>query len=116
MDKQVGTLLLMWPCFWSVALAAPMGSFPDPLLLSKFAVGALIMRGAGCTINDLWDRDFDKHVERTKSRPLASGDVSVRQALGFLALQLSAGLGVLLTFDNNSIILGGWVVGVDVDY
>jgi UbiA prenyltransferase family len=66
-DKQVGTLLLLWPCFWSAALAAPIGSFPEILTMVKFATGAFVMRGAGCTINDLWDKDFDKHVERTKS-------------------------------------------------
>ncbi len=96
----------MWPCFWSTALAAPLGALPDPVLLAKFAVGAFVMRGAGCTINDLWDRDFDKHVERTKNRPLANGDVTVTQAVGFLGLQLSLGLGVLLSFDVNSILLG----------
>jgi 4-hydroxybenzoate polyprenyltransferase len=67
-DKQVGTLLLMWPCFWSTCLAAPMDVMPDLALLTKFAVGSFVMRGAGCTINDLWDKDFDKHVERTKNR------------------------------------------------
>lgn len=105
-DKQVGTMLLMWPCIWSATLAAPMGALPDMLLLSKFAVGALVMRGAGCTINDLWDKDFDKHVERTKTRPLANGDLSVSQALGFLGVQLSAGLVVLLSLNPESILLG----------
>jgi UbiA prenyltransferase family len=66
-DKQVGTLLLLWPCFWSVALAAPIGSLPEISAVVKFAAGAFVMRGAGCTINDLWDKDFDKYVERTRS-------------------------------------------------
>eukprot|EP01035_Chromulina_nebulosa_P040312 gene40312-54516_t len=105
-DKQAGTLLLMWPCFWSVCLATPIHSFPDAVLLLKFATGALIMRGAGCTINDMWDRDFDKHVERTKDRPLASGALNLSQAMGFLTLQLSAGLAVLVTFNTNTILLG----------
>eukprot|EP00597_Dinobryon_sp_UTEXLB2267_P006008 CAMPEP_0170079676 /NCGR_PEP_ID=MMETSP0019_2-20121128/15995_1 /TAXON_ID=98059 /ORGANISM="Dinobryon sp., Strain UTEXLB2267" /LENGTH=250 /DNA_ID=CAMNT_0010293247 /DNA_START=232 /DNA_END=984 /DNA_ORIENTATION=- len=83
-----------------------MASIPDVVLLSKFAVGAIIMRGAGCTINDIWDRDFDKHVARTKCRPLASGVLTVPQALAFLSVQLSAGLAVLVTFNTNSIILG----------
>jgi 4-hydroxybenzoate polyprenyltransferase len=74
-DKQVGTLLLLWPCWWSIALAAPMGQLPDLVILSKFSLGALLMRSAGCIINDMWDRDFDKHVERTKTRPLASGEL-----------------------------------------
>ena len=105
MDKQVGTMLLLWPCIWSTALAAPLGTFPDPMLLAKFTVGAMVMRGAGCTINDLWDRDFDKHVERTKSRPLARGDVTVPQAIAFLGGQLTCGLGVLLSLNPESILL-----------
>lgn len=106
MDKQVGTMLLMWPCIWSVALATPMGQLPSLIMLSKFALGSFVMRGAGCTINDLWDRDFDKHVERTKSRPLANGDITVPQALGFLCVQLSCGMGVLLSLNAESIVLG----------
>jgi 4-hydroxybenzoate polyprenyltransferase len=105
-DKQVGTMLLFWPCAWSVCLAAPMGCLPDILLLGKFAVGAFVMRGAGCTINDLWDMDFDKHVERTKNRPLARGDISVKQALMFLTAQLSCGLAVLVSFNIETILLG----------
>jgi 4-hydroxybenzoate polyprenyltransferase len=100
-DKQVGTLLLLWPCYWSTALAAPMNTLPDPMLMCQFGLGAFLMRGAGCTINDLWDKDFDKHVERTKNRPLASGAISVNQAYGFLALQLSGGLGVLLSLPHT---------------
>jgi 4-hydroxybenzoate polyprenyltransferase len=105
-DKQVGTLLLMWPCVWSVSLAAPIGALPDLLLITKFAIGSIIMRGAGCTINDLWDRDFDKKVERTKLRPIANGDISVNEALCFLIFQLSCGLGVLLSLNQNCIMLG----------
>eukprot|EP01040_Poterioochromonas_malhamensis_P000299 gene299-313_t len=106
MDKPVGTMLLFWPCCWGVALATPAGSFPDILMMSKFLVGAFIMRGAGCTINDLWDQDFDKKVERTKTRPLASGQITTNDALKFLFLQLSGGLAVLLTFNQTSIITG----------
>lgn len=105
-DKQVGTMLLLWPCCWSVALAAPLGSLPDFLLMFKFGLGAVIMRSAGCIINDIWDREFDKHVERTKNRPLATGALSVYQALAFLGCNLSAGLAVLLSFNFNSILLG----------
>jgi len=105
-DKQVGTLLLLWPCCWSTALAAPIGSLPDFLLMGKFAIGAFVMRGAGCTINDMWDKDFDKHVERTKNRPLASGMVSMQQAFAFLGVQLTCGLGVLLSLDQSCIPLG----------
>lgn len=103
-DKPIGTMLLFWPCCWSVALAAPMGALPDLLLMGKFFAGAFIMRGAGCTINDLWDRDFDGKVERTKTRPLASGALKPIQALTFLGGQLLTGLGILLTFNQASII------------
>ncbi len=87
----VGTYMLMWPCFWSTALAAPAGCFPDMKLLALFATGSLIMRSAGCTINDMWDKDFDKQVQRTNQRPLAVGSLTVAEATRFLALQLSAG-------------------------
>lgn len=77
-----GTWLLVWPCFWSIALAAPPGSLPDPYNVALFGIGALLLRGAGCTVNDLWDRDLDAAVERTRGRPLASGALTVRQGLG----------------------------------
>ena len=79
---RTGTWLLLWPCFWSIALAAPPGSLPSPSLLALFGTGAILLRGAGCTINDLWDRDLDIRVARTKSRPLASGALTVTQGIG----------------------------------
>jgi 4-hydroxybenzoate polyprenyltransferase len=100
-DKPIGTWLLLWPCFWSTAVAAPAGSLPDIKLLALFASGAFVMRGAGCTINDIWDRDVDARVARTADRPLPSGDVSVPQAVGFLAAQLTTGLAVLLSLPNT---------------
>ena len=84
-DRPIGTWLLLWPCLWSIALAAPAGTPPDPLLCSLFAAGAVAMRGAGCTVNDLWDRDFDRRVERTRHRPLARGALQPSQALCPLA-------------------------------
>lgn len=105
-DRPVGTWLLLWPCLWSVALAAPPGSPPDLAICAVFGTGAFIMRGAGCTVNDLWDRDIDRQVERTRMRPLASGAVGVGGALGFLAAQLACGLGVLLTLPPAAVVLG----------
>jgi 4-hydroxybenzoate polyprenyltransferase len=105
-DKQIGTLLLLWPCIWSTALAAPAGCLPDFMVMGQFAVGAFIMRGAGCTINDLWDQKYDRNVERTKNRPLACGDLNTKQALIFLSAQLSCGLALLVSFDLNCIVLG----------
>lgn len=106
LDKPIGTWLLVWPCFWSIALAAPPGSLPDPVLLALFGTGAILLRGAGCTVNDLWDRDLDKKVERTKSRPLASGALTVPQGIGLLGGQLLLGLGVLLQLNDFSKVVG----------
>lgn len=100
LDRPVGSLLLLWPCAWSTALAAPPGCLPDGDLLALFAAGSLVMRGAGCTINDMWDAGFDREVERTRDRPLASGAVTHRQAGAFLAAQLAAGLGVLCSLPH----------------
>ena len=105
-DRPIGTWLLLWPCMWSTALAAPPGLPPDLALCAAFGVGAFVMRGAGCTINDLWDRDIDRQVERTRMRPLASGAVSVPAAIGFLGAQLTCGLCVLLTLPPAAVVLG----------
>ncbi|CAJ1947945.1 unnamed protein product [Cylindrotheca closterium] len=112
-DKPIGTWLLLWPCLWSTAMAASAPAtttitassstsllLPDPYLMGLFTVGSFVMRGSGCTINDMWDQDFDKRVARTKSRPLASGELNSTQAIGFLGLQLATGLGVLLSLPN----------------
>eukprot|EP00128_Syssomonas_multiformis_P003979 Colp12_sorted_trinity150504_noHs@16971 len=116
MDKPVGTWLLYLPCTWSIALAAPPGALPDFKMMGLFALGSFIMRGAGCTINDMWDRNIDKKVERTKSRPLASGEISQSQAWKFLAGQLTAGLGVLLSLNNYSILLGASSMALVITY
>ena len=98
-DKPLGTFLLLWPCAWSTALAA---TPPDMTLLGVFAAGAFFMRGAGCTINDLWDQDIDARVRRTALRPLASGAVSRQQAYAFLVAQLTGALGVLVSLPHMS--------------
>lgn len=100
-DKPIGTLLLLWPCWWSTAIAASPGEFPDLKLLTLFGVGAFSMRGAGCIINDMWDREYDRKVARTKTRPLASGELSMMQATGLLGLHLGGGLGVLLNLPHT---------------
>ncbi len=106
-DRSIGTWLLLFPCWWSLSLAAAaQGRLPDWRLLALFAVGALIMRGAGCTFNDLADRDIDAKVARTAGRPIPSGQVSPRQAGLFFALQLLAGLLVLLQLNSFTIWLG----------
>ncbi len=82
LHQPVGIWLLFWPCAWALILASE--GFPEPQLLLAFFAGALLMRSAGCIINDIADREFDKQVERTKNRPLACGELSVRQALVLL--------------------------------
>ncbi|KAM6159520.1 4-hydroxybenzoate polyprenyltransferase, mitochondrial [Erethizon dorsatum] len=106
LDKPIGTWLLYLPCTWSIGLAAEPGCFPDWYMLCLFGTGAVLMRGAGCTINDMWDRDYDKKVTRTASRPIATGDISAFQSLVFLGGQLTLALGILLCLNYYSIALG----------
>ncbi|KQQ38958.1 4-hydroxybenzoate octaprenyltransferase [Rhizobium sp. Leaf306] len=112
-DRPIGWQLLMWPCFWSAALAANAamdeGMFQPWQLISHlvlFFIGAVAMRGAGCTYNDLIDHEIDNEVARTRSRPLPSGRVSRFEAKVFLAVQALVGLVVLLQFNTFSILLG----------
>ena len=104
LDRPIGTWLLLFPGWWAIALAAP--AWPDWRLMGLFGVGAVTMRGAGCTLNDIIDRDFDAQVARTRVRPLPSGAVSVRQALVFMGLQLAIGAAVLACLDRLAIGLG----------
>ncbi len=104
-DKPIGTWLLLWPCWWSLALAAN-GRLPDGRLFVLFGLGALIMRAAGCTINDIVDRDFDARVARTRDRPLASGAISLFQAFAFLGLLLGLGFLVLIQLNRAAVALG----------
>ncbi|KAL4621551.1 hypothetical protein ACB092_06G237100 [Castanea dentata] len=106
LDKPIGTWLLAWPCMWSISLAAIPGHLPDFKMMLLFGCGSLLLRGAGCTINDLIDRNIDIKVERTKLRPIASGLLSPFQGLCFLGFQLLLGLGILLQLNNYSCILG----------
>ncbi|MSP30023.1 MAG: 4-hydroxybenzoate octaprenyltransferase [Acetobacteraceae bacterium] len=104
-DRPIGTWLLFLPGLWGILLAAP--SWMEALrLIFLFAVGSLVMRAAGCVVNDLWDRDIDRMVERTAGRPLASGALLARQALVFLAVLLALGLTVLLQLNPLARALG----------
>lgn len=95
-DKPIGTLLLLWPTWWALLLAG--GGKPSVANAVIFTFGVILMRAAGCVMNDIADRDFDPHVERTRCRPLAAGEVTLKQALGlFIALMLTAFLLVLMT-------------------
>jgi 4-hydroxybenzoate polyprenyltransferase len=108
LDRPIGAWLLLLPCWWSSALAAIAAHQAAPRLLhiALFLIGAFAMRGAGCTWNDIVDRDLDASVERTRSRPIPSGQVTVVQAFIFLALQALIGLAVLLSFNGFTIALG----------
>jgi len=107
-DRPIGSWLLLLPCWWSTALAAVSAGSAGPNLwhLALFAVGAVVMRGAGCTWNDIVDRDLDARVERTRSRPIPSGQVSVRAAALFMIVQALIGLLVLVQFNAFAVGVG----------
>jgi 4-hydroxybenzoate polyprenyltransferase len=118
LDRPIGSWLLLIPCWWSAGLAAiaARDPLPSPWHLLLFFVGAFAMRGAGCTWNDIVDRDLDGRVERTRSRPIPSGQVSVAQAAVFLVAQALAGLVVLLQFNRFAIAAGVASLGIVVVY
>ena len=101
-DRPIGTWLLLLPCWWGLTLG---DGLPNVWLLPLLALGAVAMRGAGCTINDLADRDFDRRVERTRNRPLAAGRVGTREALLFVAAQCLVGLLVLIALDWTAVLV-----------
>src|SRR5262245_27470641 len=107
-DRPIGSWLLLMPCWWSAALAAAISGHIKslPLTIVLFFIGAFVMRGAGCTWNDITDRDIDAKVERTRSRPIPAGQVSVARALAFLIAQALVGLAVLLQFNRFAILTG----------
>ena len=107
LDRPIGTWLLFLPCLWGMALAgSEIKSYPPLGFVALFAIGALVMRGAGCTFNDIADREIDAKVERTALRPLPSGRISVFGAWGFLLAQALIGLTVLLQFNGFTVALG----------
>ncbi|MBT3331098.1 MAG: 4-hydroxybenzoate octaprenyltransferase [Rhodospirillaceae bacterium] len=109
LDRPIGTWLLLWPCWWSIAMASngQMNNWPDFLwLLAAFALGALVMRGAGCAWNDITDRDFDGQVERTRGRPIPSGEISIGQAAAFMVLLALIGLNILLRLNTFALWIG----------
>ena len=108
LDRPIGSWLLLLPCWWSLALAAGIAHDISqlPLNIALFFIGAFVMRGAGCTWNDITDRDLDAMVERTRSRPIPAGQVRVSQAFVFLVAQALIGLAVLLQFNRFAILTG----------
>jgi 4-hydroxybenzoate polyprenyltransferase len=122
LDRPIGTWLLLFPCWWSTMLGVERftGDWRQYAFLAftflMFGIGALVMRGAGCTWNDITDRNFDAKVERTRTRPIPSGQVSVRAAFVFLALQLCVGLAILLTFNWYAVAVGAASLVIVVIY
>ena len=107
-DRPIGSWLLLMPCWWSAALASGMAGRLDqlPQMIVLFFIGAFVMRGAGCTWNDITDRDLDAKVERTRSRPIPAGQVTAKKAFAWLVLQALIGLVVLLQFNGFAIATG----------
>ena len=103
-DRPIGAWLLFLPGLWSLALTAR--GLRLPMLLAEFAVGAVLMRSAGCVVNDIWDRDLDRQVTRTAARPLAAGLISLRAAMLFLFALLLGSLGILLSLNRLAQALG----------
>ena len=107
LDRPIGSWLLLMPCWWSVGLAGMhQDRFPSVWNIVLFFVGAFAMRGAGCTWNDLVDRDLDQKVERTRSRPIPSKQVTVAQATLFMLAQALVGLLVLIQFNRFTVVTG----------
>ena len=107
-DRPIGGWLLLFPCWWSLALAehANGAAYPSVWFAFLFLVGAFVMRGAGCTYNDIVDRDIDAGVARTRGRPIPSGQVTTKAAAAFMVLLCLIGLVVLLQFNWYTVVLG----------
>ena len=103
-DRPIGTWLLLFPCWWSIALAWT--GVADAWYFAAFGIGAMIMRGAGCTYNDIMDREFDAQVARTANRPIPSGQISVTAAALFMVVLMVAGLAILLSFNRFAVWVG----------
>jgi 4-hydroxybenzoate polyprenyltransferase len=114
LDRPIGAWLLLFPGWWGIALAGP--RWPDPVLLLLFALGAVVMRGAGCTLNDIADREYDGKVARTRLRPLPSGRVTVPQAVAFMLAQLIVGAAILLSLNPACWWLGIAVLALIASY
>src|SRR5262245_2243269 len=117
LDRPIGSWLLLIPCWWSLGLAAMHANAPVNIAYAVlFFIGAFAMRGAGCTWNDIVDRDLDAMVERTRSRPIPAGQVSVKAAVVFLVVQALIGLAVLLQFNGFTVWTGIASLAVVVVY
>ncbi|CAL8096043.1 unnamed protein product [Orchesella dallaii] len=109
-DRPIGTWLLFWPSTWGLTVAS--GGLPDLKLLALFGAGAFVMRGAGCTVNDMWDRHIDPKVKRTSDRPLASRQLRMRHATVWLGAQLSVAFGILLHLNPSCFLISCGALGL----
>jgi 4-hydroxybenzoate polyprenyltransferase len=114
LDKPIGTLLLLWPTLWAVWLAAR--GMPSAAILAIFCVGTLLMRSAGCAVNDFFDREFDRHVERTRHRPLAAGEIRPAEALALAALLAAAAFALVLMLNRLALLLSFVALGIAITY
>src|SRR4051812_40798859 len=112
LDRPIGTWLLLFPCWWGLAMARSL----DLTLYAAFGLGAVLMRGAGCTLNDIADREYDRQVARTATRPLAAREITVMQAVAFMGLLLAASFAILISLDRGAIELGFLVLGLVAIY
>ena len=114
LDRPVGWLLLLWPTLWALWIAAD--GHPRPAIVAIFVLGVITMRAAGCVINDIFDRDLDPLVERTRTRPLASGAVTVREALVIFFLLLTIAFGLVLLLNHETVLLAVVGAGIAASY
>ena len=114
LDKPIGTLLLLWPTLWAVWLAS--GGSPSIEAIAIFGVGTLLMRSAGCALNDLADRKFDAHVERTRERPLAAGEIAPAEALALGMLLAATAFGLVLMLNRLAVMLSVIALAIAVLY
>ena len=114
LDKPIGTLLLLWPTLWAVWLAAH--GMPSAAILAVFCVGTLLMRSAGCAVNDFFDREFDRHVERTRDRPLATGEIRPAEALALAAVLAAAAFALVLMLNRLALLLSFVALGIAISY
>jgi 4-hydroxybenzoate polyprenyltransferase len=114
LDRPIGWLLLMWPTLWALWIAGD--GRPDPAIVVIFIAGVILMRAAGCIVNDISDREFDRHVERTKTRPLAAGDLSVRNAWIMFAVLGVVALVLVLQLNRLTVLLSLAALFIAVTY
>ncbi|MDE0456034.1 MAG: 4-hydroxybenzoate octaprenyltransferase [Chromatiales bacterium] len=114
MHQPIGSLLLLWPTLWALWIAG--AGEPDPAVVLVFVVGVFVMRSAGCVMNDFADREIDPHVRRTRTRPIASGKVTPREALAVFAALCLVGLGLVLTLNRLALLYSFAAVALAASY